>query len=338
MKYLKLFENHSQYEDYMASGLTLPNVSHCIQEIEVHYNQFVETKVVCKYNVTSISEPTALRTNYEQNVFKSMEVDGVMLDELVTAYTFDSIGVHTVKCELYDETKLGNGAPTFYNGNLIEATIPSGVTSIGMNVFNSCTSLTSCTFDKNSQLTTIGATAFISCNGLTSIEIPSGVTSIGGNAFASCTSLTSIDIPNSVTSIGTAAFSSCSGLTSVTIGSGVTSIGDDTFHFCSSLTSCTIGSGVTSIGNYAFGYCSSLTSIDIPNSVTSIGGFVFRECRSLTTITSNATTAPTIYSSTFQDLKTNGTLYVPQGSSGYDTWMGTGNYYLGKYGWTKVEQ
>lgn len=38
MKYLKLFENHSQYEDYVASGLTLPNVSHCIQEIEVHYN------------------------------------------------------------------------------------------------------------------------------------------------------------------------------------------------------------------------------------------------------------------------------------------------------------
>jgi hypothetical protein len=29
---------------------------------------------------------------------------------------------------------------------------------------------------------------------------------------------------------------------------------------------------------------------------------------------------------------------VPSGSSGYDVWMGTGNYYLGKYNWTMVEQ
>ena len=36
--YLKLFKNHSQYEDYVASGLTLPIVSHCIQEAELHYN------------------------------------------------------------------------------------------------------------------------------------------------------------------------------------------------------------------------------------------------------------------------------------------------------------
>jgi hypothetical protein len=55
-------------------------------------------------------------------------------------------------------------------------------------------------------------------------------------------------------------------------------------------------------------------------------------------IISLATTAPFIQSSTFQGVKTNGTLTVPTGSSGYNTWMGTGNYYLGKYNWTKVEQ
>jgi hypothetical protein len=53
---------------------------------------------------------------------------------------------------------------------------------------------------------------------------------------------------------------------------------------------------------------------------------------------SNAITAPTIQSNTFQYVKTGGTLTVPQGSTGYDVWMGTGDYYLGKYGWTKVEQ
>jgi len=55
-------------------------------------------------------------------------------------------------------------------------------------------------------------------------------------------------------------------------------------------------------------------------------------------ITSNATTAPTISYSTFKDVKSGGTLTVPSGSTGYDVWMGTGDYYLGKYNWTKVEQ
>ena len=62
------------------------------------------------------------------------------------------------------------------------------------------------------------------------------------------------------------------------------------------------------------------------------------DCKSLTSITSDAVTAPTIDATTFQSVKANGTLYVPQNSSGYDVWMGTGDYYLGKYNWTKVEQ
>ena len=39
MKYLKSFENHSQYNEYAGGGGMLkPNVSHCVSENEVHYN------------------------------------------------------------------------------------------------------------------------------------------------------------------------------------------------------------------------------------------------------------------------------------------------------------
>ena len=43
MYYLKLFQNHSNYQDFV-SGDTMekPNVSHCIQENEVHYNPFID--------------------------------------------------------------------------------------------------------------------------------------------------------------------------------------------------------------------------------------------------------------------------------------------------------
>jgi hypothetical protein len=37
MKYLKKFENHSEYET-TKQDLILPNVSLCVQENEMHYN------------------------------------------------------------------------------------------------------------------------------------------------------------------------------------------------------------------------------------------------------------------------------------------------------------
>jgi hypothetical protein len=43
-KYLKLFETYTQYEQYITGDtVVLPNVSHCIQEEEVHYNPLQPT-------------------------------------------------------------------------------------------------------------------------------------------------------------------------------------------------------------------------------------------------------------------------------------------------------
>jgi hypothetical protein len=190
----------------------------------------------------------------------------------------------------------------------------------------------------------IGYKAFSNCTSLTSITISSGVTNIYDSVFSECTSLSSVTIPNNVKTIGSA-FEKCYSLTSVTIENGVTNI-DGTFYDCSGLTRINsnvngvfnIPNTVTIIDNGAFYNCSGLTSITIPNSVTSIDNGAFKGCTSLSSITSNATTAPTISASTFQNVHTGGTLTVPSGSNGYDVWMGTGNYYLGKYNWTKVEQ
>lgn len=180
--------------------------------------------------------------------------------------------------------------------------------------------------------------AFNGCSSITSVSIPDSVTSIGQTAFGGCTSLTSVIIPNSVTSISNYAFASCSGLTSVTIGSGVTSIGTAAFGSCTGLTSVIIPNSVASIGDSAFGDCSSLTSITIGNGVTSIGNSAFARCSDLTSIISLAATAPTIQYDTFLNIKTGGTLYVPIGSSGYDTWMDIPGNLDANYSWTKVEQ
>ncbi|MDA7656468.1 leucine-rich repeat protein [Akkermansiaceae bacterium] len=175
-------------------------------------------------------------------------------------------------------------------------TIPDSVTSIAIDAFASCSSLTSIAIPNS--VTNIGDYAFKECFNLTSITIGNGVTSIGDGVFASCTSLTSITIPDNVTNIGRigdpfllpepveyGVFENCSSLTSITIGNSVTSIGPKFFSGCRSLTSFTIPDGVTSIGEDAFDLCENLISITIPDSVTRIGGGAFSNCESLTSIT-----------------------------------------------------
>src|SRR5260370_4169527 len=72
----------------------------------------------------------------------------------------------------YPVTSIGNYA--FVRSGISNVTIPSGVTSIGVGVFQQCTRLAS-------------------------VTIPNSVTSIGFRAFIDCISLTNVTIPNSVT-------------------------------------------------------------------------------------------------------------------------------------------
>jgi len=195
-KYLKKFDTHTEYEE-ARQNLILPNVSLCKQENEVHYNPWVETRLIGTFNVTSTSSATNIMGSSVKSQFSEIEIDGVVQPSVVNSYTFNTTGEHIVKYTLADNTSIGNNA--FYN-------------------------------------------------------------------------------------------------------------------------------------------CQGLTSVNIPNSVISIDVFAFAECTNLVSIVCNATIAPTIFANTLRGVKTGGTLTVPAGSSGYDTWMGTNKYYLGYYNWTKVEQ
>ena len=265
--------------------------------------------------IASLLPATALAANIVDSGTCGAEGNGSNL-----TWTLDSKGVLTISGRGGMRDYGSSDAPWYGSRSRVKsAVIADGVTSIGSDAFQGCTSLTSVTIPDS--VTSIGGWAFYYCTSLTSVTIPDGVTSIGEQAFSCCTSLTSVTIPNGVTSIGENAFNGCTSLTSVTLPNSVTSIGKSAFSGCTSLTSVTLPNSVTSIGDGAFASCTSLTGIwvtegnshyssdasgvlfskdkttlvqcpgafsgsyAIPDSVTSIGEYAFAGCASLTSVT-----------------------------------------------------
>lgn len=300
-KHLKLFANHSAYSQ-AESNLDKPNVVVCQQEGDVHFNPYIETRIIAKYNVTDTESSTKI-INDTRNI-GNVEIDGIQQSNVISSYKFSTTGEHIVKFSM------NSG---FYKNEIYN------------NQFNSVSSLISITIPIN--ITQIDDYAFRSCTNLININLPNTITKIKTYAFDYCTNLTSIILPDSITSIGDYAFRG-SGLTNITIPNNITTISTYTFVNCTSLTTIIIPNNIRSIRDYAFQSCTSLNSIIIPDSVTSIGTGILYECSNLANITINAINPPTLRADSVAFYNTNNCpIYVPSESvNAYKTATGWTDY------------
>ena len=196
MKYIKLFETHSEYETYIGGqDVILPNVSYCEDNNCVHYNPIVPPSRVikCTINVETTSNLTVLFADWYGTAWNKVEsalvtrpngtTFEITYNDLIQydpyedidpymCYQFDTIGIHT-----------------------LEYTLKPNVTSL-----------------TNHDM-------LDSPRNILSIEIPNCISSIGTTAIGFCDKLTTLILPNSITSLGVddSIIMEAPNLTSVTI-------------------------------------------------------------------------------------------------------------------------
>ena len=200
------------------------------------------------------------------------------------------------------------GDYAFSRSGLIEIVIPEGVTSIGNNVFEECTSLTTITVPATT--TTIGAAAFYNCQSLHEIvvhpenpvycsvdgvlynkdmtelifcppkaqfqEFPTSVTTIREMAFSYYNKNINVFIPATITNIGARAFE-LSNIASVVFAEDtqIKTLPEGVFSCCRNLSEFTIPQSIEKIDNEAFRDCNHLDNLIIPANVKSIGYAAF---------------------------------------------------------------
>lgn len=209
----------------------------------------------------------------------------------------------------------------------------SGSASMSVSGFANNRSLSSITFN---QPVTIEESAFANDSALPSVTFNQPVT-VKTAAFSGCGNGTgSLILNENVTLEGTDNFRG-SNFSSVTV-TGPSAVTQSCFYGAH-MTSCTIGDSVVSVGVAAFYQCTSLEELHIGSGCTGLGASALRECSALDYITIEATTPPSVdYYSTFQDIKSGGTLIFPfeSRSEYYDTWLdGKSTVDLKAYEWNR---
>ena len=261
---------------------------------------------------------------------KELDISEVNITELPVQAFYNSKNVENL---ILPNTLTTIGEEMFYQSRLKTVEIPASVETIGSYAFKGCSSLTTVTFEKGSQLKTIGEEydggAFSGCSALTSIEIPASVETIESYAFYGCSSLTTVTFEegSQLKTIGGGysyegyhgAFSDCP-ITSIEIPASVETIGSAAFAGCSSLTTVTFekGSQLKTIGRQdgrAFLDCPKLMTVNASacTSVDEIGRYAFYNCRELRLFLIGTAVPPICRDDAFTGINPYSVLKVPSG-------------------------
>lgn len=116
MKYLKKFNNHTDYTEYMSDSPLLPNVSYCVTQDEVHFNgtnTYLTFEIVSAGTVT-VHADSSLNT---KTISYSTD-DGTTWTQITTTDTAQSLGTFAVGDRImFKGVNDAYGTSAWYQGN-----------------------------------------------------------------------------------------------------------------------------------------------------------------------------------------------------------------------------
>ncbi|EAX93792.1 surface antigen BspA-like [Trichomonas vaginalis G3] len=164
-----------------------------------------------------------------------------------------------------------------YLGSRSEIVLLNSVTTIKTNSFQNKLTLTSVTFDGESNLETIEQGAFSGCSNLKTFTFGSKIKSIGDSAFSGALISGDIKFQTDLTSIESNSFQGCKNITSLSFSSSAPlKISDNAFLNCEKISSISFKTtSQISLGIKCFSGLTSLLNIIIPENVNSVGSGCF---------------------------------------------------------------
>lgn len=307
-----------------------PNVSHCVEENEVHYNPRLPS-IIVTYNITDVENSAILVPSFLDYLIY-FEVDGVSheIEQDVYDFNIGETGKHIVKYAFNTENRI------HFNGQddrITSVIIEEGYKSVDQWFFENCPNITSVSlpdsletipngfFSQSTLLPTEGNITYadyvaVICADKTqsTYTFKDGTRFTAPWLFQNCTNLTTITLPSTLKpyGIGYQTFQGCTSLQTIVIPKQIKYLGNTTFDGCTSLTNVTFeeGSQLEELGGMVFSGCSSLEHLEFPNTLKSLYNSEFSNCDSLIDITFHSVVPPTLKYSVFKSNDTY-TIYVP---------------------------
>lgn len=215
--------------------LHTPGVGASYDIAKVHFNQTLEDRLVCTYNVTSTTAPIQIfSSDADSTVFSSIRLDSGEIIPVQSAYTFNRTGLRTLFYELSRDTlpqKLFQQTTA-----LVSVQVPKRLRNIPAYCFYGASNLIEIYFHPESLSGSFGG--YFSFNGvrIKRLIMPDTITgSINNNALRNTLYLTELHISENATGTLSESFRNMSRLKKLVIPAKIASFGTFTFAGSSSL-------------------------------------------------------------------------------------------------------
>ena len=191
MEYLKLFENHSGYTEYKKSeGFLKPNVSHCVEENEVHYTSLYDPYNGKEY--VDLGLPSGTKWA-KMNVGANSETDYGLYFAWGETEGYTASQIPSKKKFYWDDYKFGSRSPfsKYDNDGLTKLELTDDAASVNMGgdwhmpTEEQCEELFNTTYITNEWVTDynnsgINGCLFTSVNNGNTLFIPAAGSCSGG--------------------------------------------------------------------------------------------------------------------------------------------------------------